>query len=152
MQMPAYRHIATSIDCCAPCPITHCNSCSPVLWNGSAKNSLIPWLRIVVLAIAFHSIPNTSSPGSRKTIRRFTSRKAAMTRPGSLRAIRIAAWGAMAKPISAKTPCRREHPRPNAAQNPLPAAGLEIGEYYWGYGSGVVPQKSLIGVSLFWPN
>lgn len=46
-----------------------------------------------------------------------------------------------------KTNQRKKHnavesiPVPTPLKNPVPAAGLEIGEYYWGYGSGVVATK-----------
>jgi hypothetical protein len=46
-----------------------------------------------------------------------------------------------------KTNQRKKHnavesiPVPTPLQNPIPAANLEIGEYYWGYGSGVVATK-----------
>jgi transposase-like protein DUF772 len=41
--------------------------------------------------------------------------------------------------------CKRRHNRqvsmPTPTRNPLPAQTLSIGEYYWGYGSGVVVMK-----------
>lgn len=47
--------------------------------------------------------------------------------------------------------CKRKHNQrkkqesvesiPTPTKNPVPAASLEIGEYYWGYGSGVVSTK-----------
>jgi hypothetical protein len=47
--------------------------------------------------------------------------------------------------------CKRKHNQsrkgqtveslPTPTKNPVPAANLEIGEYYWGYGSGVVATK-----------
>jgi len=46
-----------------------------------------------------------------------------------------------------KTNQRKKHnaiesiPAATPLKNPVPAAGLQIGEYYWGYGSGVVTTK-----------
>ena len=41
--------------------------------------------------------------------------------------------------------CKRRHnratPPATPTRNPVPAATLKVGEYYWGYGSGVVVAK-----------
>lgn len=38
--------------------------------------------------------------------------------------------------------CKRRHNRmPTPTRNSVPAASLKVGEYYWGYGSGVVVAK-----------
>ena len=48
-----------------------------------------------------------------------------------------------------KLGCKRRHnqagakppAQPTPVSNPVPAAGLQVGEFYWGYGSGVVAAK-----------
>ncbi|MBI5035091.1 MAG: transposase [Chloroflexi bacterium] len=37
--------------------------------------------------------------------------------------------------------CKRKHNRPTPTNNPTSAASLAVGEYYWGYGSGIVVAK-----------
>ncbi len=37
--------------------------------------------------------------------------------------------------------CKRKHNRPTPADNPRSASSLAVGEYHWGYGSGIVVAK-----------
>lgn len=37
--------------------------------------------------------------------------------------------------------CKRKHNRPTPSDNPRSASSISVGEYYWGYGSGIVVAK-----------
>ncbi len=51
-----------------------------------------------------------------------------------------------------KLGCKRRHNQVTPTRNPVSAQTVKVGEYYWGYGSGMLSPKSPAGANSCPPN